>query len=461
MYNRISYKFILFSVLAHLFLLVGVVFIPTSPDNSASSRPLHHDEKIRIIFHETPEENPLLKAKKEEPLVEEVIEEKIARLIPEKKVLDFSNIPEGEEPEKAVVYGRKSTRARNDFYENKSDSVQQSKTMAALPQQSRSRLLLRKRSPSVDGRISRKLSEPAKAITRMEQDAQESKNLRAKEPEVTVKDTGERAMPLKTRPPKPGSQKPAYEKIQQPEKREIIKEKNIFARLIPDPGERGLKKEIPEAESELPMEIREKVREPRILEKDIDRLDRWKAGQKPASDRRKPEISASRDLGLELGGPPDVYEMIALSIERLEQSPDIPSIDIEEHASIKNSDQDSSNESKTIVVSLDTQELKYVSYFWHLKQKISNVWSYPSDAVRMGMQGTVIVRMSLLKTGRLEKVQLIRSSGFSLLDIEARDAVISAGPFPPFPEQIIAHKLIIEGYFRYLGQGWNGSRRQN
>jgi protein TonB len=451
MYNRISYIYILLSLAAHLALMFGVVALPSPSHKAAAARRLNPNEEIKVKLFTAPWDNPALAEKKEAPKVDE----KKEVFLPEKKYLDFSDIPAGKAPEKALVYGKVSTEARNDFYRKKADKAQQSKTVAALPSRRVKKLLVRKPTPSLDARRPRELSRPAKQLPPLRPEREPARPLSKPEDARISGELESRAPKGSVRQPTPRLEGREYRDIQRPQKQEVIKKRSIYARLEPAPGERGRHEERSRLRSEPPPDIREKVREPRLLEKNVKGSNTRRGKVAPEVRPKRPEASASRKLGLEIGGSPDLWEMIGPSLARLEQVPDIPTLEFGEHSSIKNSDEDASNENKAKVVSLDTQELKYVSYFWHLKQKISNVWSYPSEAVRLGMEGTAVIRISLLRTGELEKIQLVRSSGFSMLDEEARDAIVTAGPFHAFPEQIKDQKLIIEGYFRYLGGFWN------
>ncbi len=394
MYNRIGYKYFLLSIVAHAAILLGIaVYLPPAENRIDVSR-LDRKDKIKIKLYETPKEDPQLTVKKEV-------------FLPEKKVLDFSDIPPGKKPEKAPVYGKVSREASTDQYENKSDKVQHSETVAALP---KSRRKMQQPAPSVDAGIRREFSLPVKILR-----------------------------PARQVRPSPGRESAE------------IKEKNLYARLQPSEGKA---KEAKEEKSE---EVKEKIREPRILVRETGIEDVLQKDKLFEAIIRKPEISASRGLGGDLG-PMDRTD-IELSLNKLEQAPDIITDNLGKHASIKNSAKNTSNADQVKVISLDTHELKYISYFHHIKQKIVNLWSYPSEARMLGIGGMVVIRMSLLDTGELERVQLVRSSGSGVLDDEARDAVKSAGPFHPFPEQITERKLIIEGYFRYMGGNSNPGGR--
>ena len=120
---------------------------------------------------------------------------------------------------------------------------------------------------------------------------------------------------------------------------------------------------------------------------------------------------------------------------------------MEKYAQVRSSDQQSSSGGG---VSLDTKEIKYLSYFAHIKRRIEQVWTYPSGAIANGLQGQLHLKFTLRNDGQVKTVELLRSSGYKVLDKEAWDAVVNAGPFGPFPPTIPDDELHITGRFTYV-----------
>jgi periplasmic protein TonB len=110
--------------------------------------------------------------------------------------------------------------------------------------------------------------------------------------------------------------------------------------------------------------------------------------------------------------------------------------------SMKDSDDDE-------LVSLDTTELKYASYFARIKHQIERVWIYPSDAAQRGISGDLSLKFRISKDGNLMGVHLIDKSGFEILDVAALKAVKEAAPFYPFPKNIQREKISILANFVY------------
>jgi periplasmic protein TonB len=110
--------------------------------------------------------------------------------------------------------------------------------------------------------------------------------------------------------------------------------------------------------------------------------------------------------------------------------------------SMKDSDDDE-------LVSLDTTEVKYASYFARIKHQIERVWIYPSDAAQRGISGDLSLKFRISKDGNLIGVHLIDKSGYEILDVAALKAVKEAAPFYPFPKNIQREKISILANFVY------------
>jgi TonB family protein len=100
-------------------------------------------------------------------------------------------------------------------------------------------------------------------------------------------------------------------------------------------------------------------------------------------------------------------------------------------------------------VSLDTQDSPYDHYVVRVKERISNHWSYPDEAYRINADGTAIIRFSIDRSGVLAGAQVIDSSGNTFLDNASIQAVLSAAPFEPLPEDFNLTRLHIVARFQY------------
>jgi len=100
-------------------------------------------------------------------------------------------------------------------------------------------------------------------------------------------------------------------------------------------------------------------------------------------------------------------------------------------------------------VSLDSQELKYVSYLSKIKKKIEPLWEYPEQAQAIGLQGKLALYFSIVRDGRLDRLELLSSSGHSLLDEQALKAIRGAAPYFPLPDRLHISRLNIQATFEY------------
>ncbi|MBI4962552.1 MAG: energy transducer TonB [Desulfomonile tiedjei] len=102
------------------------------------------------------------------------------------------------------------------------------------------------------------------------------------------------------------------------------------------------------------------------------------------------------------------------------------------------------------VVDINTREDRFFSYLWHLKQKIQGVWVYPAVAAKSGIGGALSVEFSVSKEGELLYVNLVDSSGHTILDESAMKAIRSAAPYFPFPPRLKAKRLRVRANFIYV-----------
>ncbi|MFQ6671669.1 MAG: TonB family protein [Candidatus Tectimicrobiota bacterium] len=139
-------------------------------------------------------------------------------------------------------------------------------------------------------------------------------------------------------------------------------------------------------------------------------------------------------------------------IPQLRKLPLLSGADLERYARLDQHAQESE------VVSLDTRDFRYISYFATIKRQIELVWNYPEEAARAGIFGELMLRFTLLRDGRLEEVRLLRSSGSRILDEEAIRAVKVANPYNPFPKRITKKRLYINAVFSYLPSSFSALR---
>lgn len=102
------------------------------------------------------------------------------------------------------------------------------------------------------------------------------------------------------------------------------------------------------------------------------------------------------------------------------------------------------------IINLDTTELKYISYMTKIKRQIELVWTYPTLAIERGEQGTLILQFTIVSTGQLKDVRVIRSSGSKILDNSAVEAIRTAAPYPVFPKEWKEEEITIAARMEYV-----------
>jgi protein TonB len=102
---------------------------------------------------------------------------------------------------------------------------------------------------------------------------------------------------------------------------------------------------------------------------------------------------------------------------------------------------------------LNAPEVQYISYFASIKRKIELVWQYPYEAAAAGIQGELTLDFVIARSGTVNSIELVRSSGSKILDDEAIRSIRKAAPFDPIPAQYKIPSLQIRGRFVYVHGG--------
>jgi len=100
-------------------------------------------------------------------------------------------------------------------------------------------------------------------------------------------------------------------------------------------------------------------------------------------------------------------------------------------------------------VDLNTNDLKFLSYFKHIKDLIESVWIYPREAREKGIDGQLVIKFTIRENGELGPVEVLASSGYKFLDAAAVQALSDASPFPTLPKQWKKKEITISGNFIY------------
>jgi len=93
---------------------------------------------------------------------------------------------------------------------------------------------------------------------------------------------------------------------------------------------------------------------------------------------------------------------------------------------------------------INLKEELMLNYQKAVKEKIEDCRKYPYWARKQGFEGTVHLKFTILSTGAVKDIKIIKSSGFNILDKEAISTIKRASPFPPIPSELKTSSLSME-----------------
>ena len=96
-------------------------------------------------------------------------------------------------------------------------------------------------------------------------------------------------------------------------------------------------------------------------------------------------------------------------------------------------------------IGIRTSEYRFAQYLEDWRQKVERVGTlnYPPEA-RGKLYGSLVLTVSLAADGRVQSIEINRSSGYKVLDDAARRIVQLAAPYPAFPPDIRKDTDVIE-----------------
>jgi len=109
-------------------------------------------------------------------------------------------------------------------------------------------------------------------------------------------------------------------------------------------------------------------------------------------------------------------------------------------------------------IALDWIDSRYSDFLVHVKRRIQERWGYPCVPDRAQhtceyLNAHLVVEFGILKSGQVQYVDVVRSSGYALYDDRAVSAIWAASPYPPIPPEIItagSTGLPIRTQFNYV-----------
>lgn len=98
------------------------------------------------------------------------------------------------------------------------------------------------------------------------------------------------------------------------------------------------------------------------------------------------------------------------------------------------------------LTSLSTRSAIDAEYLHQWRQRVENVGNrhYPIQARRRGIEGELRMLVALESDGSIREVNILQSSGYSLLDRAALRVVYLAAPYPPFGNELAAEADVLE-----------------
>jgi periplasmic protein TonB len=96
-------------------------------------------------------------------------------------------------------------------------------------------------------------------------------------------------------------------------------------------------------------------------------------------------------------------------------------------------------------VSASTREFRYANYLGAWARKVERIGNlnYPQAAKDNRLYGSLILDVAVRSDGSVERIRIVRSSGYDLLDESAIQIVELAAPYSPFPPDIAAETDVL------------------
>ena len=88
-------------------------------------------------------------------------------------------------------------------------------------------------------------------------------------------------------------------------------------------------------------------------------------------------------------------------------------------------------------------------YLQEIAAKIAAVRQYPKNARTEGWEGTVLLKLRIVASGQVEKVELIAKSKYESLNEAALQAIRKAQPFPPFSRGLTLQAITVNIPIRF------------
>jgi protein TonB len=89
------------------------------------------------------------------------------------------------------------------------------------------------------------------------------------------------------------------------------------------------------------------------------------------------------------------------------------------------------------------------AYKTKVQRKLERNKKYPPSARSGKMEGTATVRFTINRSGKVTSTQLVKSSGFPILDDEVMGLLRRVDPFPEFPKELTDNSITLTAPIRF------------
>jgi TonB family protein len=101
-----------------------------------------------------------------------------------------------------------------------------------------------------------------------------------------------------------------------------------------------------------------------------------------------------------------------------------------------------------MIIDRSTRVKSLNDYALLTRDAIQRSWKTPLElSVPGALKGRITINYTVTRSGALEALDLVRGSGNNEMDNSLIAAIRTAAPFPPFPEDVAARKLMIKAKF--------------
>jgi TonB family protein len=101
-----------------------------------------------------------------------------------------------------------------------------------------------------------------------------------------------------------------------------------------------------------------------------------------------------------------------------------------------------------VIVDRSTHSKVLNDYTLLTRDTIQRAWTTPTMLnTPRALKGRISINYTITRSGALEGLELVKGSGNADMDRTLLQAIRSAAPFPPFPDEIAARKLLIRANF--------------